>query len=163
MNAKARFVLGKDGVIKVIECPSGIRECEVIKRIGCHPVIVAYLLYVGKAEVVNEEGKSVNMEELIERVGNRNLWILFSTYLDLRKRGKIPEFGAEPNELVIDRERTCIYVYEENAMVTPSELLSIVEKSIRKECRAIMAVVDMYGDVTYYEVSKMSFPKIERR
>ncbi len=161
--SKARFRITSSRGIEVIECPEKIRECCYMVRHGPNPVMIAYLLYVGKAEVVDEKGRKVDLEEFVKIFGDRNLWILFSTYLDLRRRGKVPDVGVEPNELVIDRERVCIYVYEENAKVRPSELLSLVERGLRKDCRVMIAVVDMYGDVTYYEVTKMVFPKIERR
>ncbi len=162
MSSNALFKL-VDGGIEVEECPERIRECTLVKKLGPHPVLVLYLAYTGRARIVDADGNELSIEDAVKSLGDKSLWITFSTFLDLRRRGKIPEPGSSPNELVIDSEGMCVYVYEENAIVTPEELVSITESSMRRECRAVIAVVDMYGDVTYYEVSKMSFPKIERR
>ncbi len=163
MGDVAIFKVNPNGGIEVVRCPQSIRECETISRYGANPVLVTYLLHVGRAEVLSSDGSRLSLEDLIKIFGGKELWIVFSTYLDLRKKGKIPKPGLEPNELYLEKDRVCVYVYEENSIITPEEVISLVEKSSRRECSAVIAVVDMYGDVTYYEVSKINFPKIERR
>ena len=157
--ALARVVGGR---LVVEECPQSIRECEVLTK-NPHPVLVAYLVYVGKMRVVGPDGRELGLKELVEMFGGKSFWIVFSTYLDLRRKGRVPKPGALDNELILERDRLCIYIYEENAPVEPQSLIRIVESSTRRDCTPVIAVVDMYGDVTYYEVSRMSFPRIERR
>lgn len=161
--SKALFRIASDGRIEIVECPDSIRECSYMKRRGANPIMVAYLLYIGKAEVKDCNGNPMDLEDLVKMFGGKSMWIVFSTYLDLRRRGKVPDLGAEPRELMLEKDRMCIYVYEENAKVKPIELAALVERGLRRDCRVVIAIVDMYGDVTYYEVTKMTFPRIERR
>ncbi|MEM0458113.1 MAG: hypothetical protein QXD76_03590, partial [Sulfolobales archaeon] len=55
-----------------------------------------------------------------------------------------------------------IYVTEENVFIPISIILDWIESSMKKGFIPVIAVVDMYGDVTYYKASKHSFRKIER-
>ncbi len=118
-----------------------------------------YVLYTNQGVMLDENGNRITIEEFIKRYGGTSLWITFSVYLDLRRRGKKPEPGLAQNELVLENERMRIYVFEENAPITPRKILELVERCLKQGYKVIVAVVDMYGDVTYYEVDKMKFAK----
>ncbi|MEM4613206.1 MAG: hypothetical protein QXJ56_04535, partial [Ignisphaera sp.] len=79
------------------------------------------------------------------------------------RRGKRVVFGNSDNELIIVGEKTLVYAMDEDSMIRAAELYDIVDRAIKQGYRVLIAVVDMHGDVTYYEVGKMTFPKIERR
>ncbi len=148
--------------IVVEECRLKREECdELIKR--PHPVYIAYYLYIGCAEVYDDKGTKLTLSELFEKFSSeKNLWIVFSVYSDLRRRGKKPEIGLDINELCLDECKTRIYVFEENTLVKVETLNELIDKNIRQNSRVIIAIVDMYGDVTYYELNRIVFQRVVR-
>jgi tRNA splicing endonuclease len=53
-----------------------------------------------------------------------------------------------------------VYVTEEGAEIPMITLLSWIESSHHKDMIPVIAVVDMYGDVTYYQTSNINLRKI---
>jgi hypothetical protein len=53
-----------------------------------------------------------------------------------------------------------IYVTEEGAEIPMITLLSWIESSHHKDMIPVIAVVDMYGDVTYYQATNINLKKI---
>ncbi len=150
--------------IEIVSCPETIYECRVVKERGrIHPLQVAYLLHTSNAIVLDENDREMSLHEFVSRFSNPSFWITFSTYVDLRKRGRRVEPGLLDNELVIEDRKLKIYVFEECVPIHIEKLMQLVDTSIRQGYKVVIAVVDMHGDVTYYEVDKMRFPTIERR
>ena len=151
-------------VLRIVKIPEAMKTKLEFKEGGLlHPLIATYLVYSNIAKIVDESGKELSLKEVINMFSDRNFWITFSVFLDLRKRGKKVEPGIEPNELILESEKTKVYVFEENALVKARDLVSLVGRSMKQNYRVLIAVVDMYGDVTYYEVNKLAFSRIERR
>lgn len=156
--------LDESNQIRVIECPQGIRYCSGKAPGDSVPLLVAmYMVYNGIAILQDCEGRTLSFEELLKRINKRNIWIVFSVYLDLVKRGRVVVPGSMDNELVLEGYKTKIYVFEENSLVKPEHMIEIVERASRQDYRVVVAIVDMYGDVTYYEVNKIVFQPITRR
>ncbi|MCS7111255.1 MAG: hypothetical protein N3D82_03070 [Ignisphaera sp.] len=128
-----------------------------------NPILALYLLNTKSAEVVDEHGNSIDASEIVKCFSKPVHPTLFFVFQDLVKRGKRVTFGDYDNELIIAGERTLVYVMDEDSVVRAAHLYGIVDRAIKQGYRVLISVVDMHGDVTYYEVGKMSFPRIERR
>ena len=156
----------KKGRIVVVKKGEKLREGRVSEEgvRELHPVEAAYLLYTGRLRLVDEAGREVSFAELFRRIQDGNLWILFIVYTDLRKRGRKVRIGFKPNTLYIDRgsETIEMLVLEENTYVSPQEVIEFVNSAVNKGYRPMIAIVDMYGDITYYDVSKIVFKPIKR-
>ncbi|MGC9149187.1 MAG: hypothetical protein ACP5GI_07085 [Sulfolobales archaeon] len=129
------------------------------------PLEVAYLLHEDKAVVFGDGGKILTLKDLATMYADKKeWWLLFTVLHDLYKRGRVAKRGFGENDLVLEREgkRYQIYVTEENVVVPISELLEWVDKAFSKNMIPVIAVVDMYGDVTYYKASKHFFKKIDK-
>ena len=143
-----------------------LKEGKYVPGVGrvLHFIEVAYLLYTKRAELYTETGSKIDFEELFRKFGNRKLWTLFTVYYDLRHRGRRVRPGMSENDIVIEDKSNPIriFVAEENTELSLNTLLEWIEDSMKKGYKPIIAVVDMYGDVTYYEMAKISLPKIIR-
>jgi len=129
------------------------------------PLEVAYLLHEDKAIVYGSRGEKITLRDLAYmHADKKEWWLLFTVLHDLYKRGRIAKRGFGENDLVLEREgkKYRIYVTEENVVVPISELLEWIEKAFSKNMIPVIAVVDMYGDVTYYKASKHVFKKIDK-
>lgn len=126
------------------------------------PALAFYLVYSGMADVIDENNSKVGFEEFVEKIQSRLKGSVFLVLMDLLKRGKKVLAGSSENELILVDEKASVLVLDEDAVVRVDDLYNDVDRAIKQGYKLIIAVVDMYGDVTYYEVSKMSFPKIER-
>lgn len=129
------------------------------------PLEVAFLLHEGKAIVFKENGETLSLKDLaIMYSDKREWWLLFTVLHDLFKRGRIVKRGFGERDLILERDnkKYQIYVAEENVMVSINELIEWIDNSFSKNMIPVIAIVDMYGDVTYYKASKHMFKKIER-
>ncbi len=129
------------------------------------PLEVAYLLHEDRAIVFGDGGKILTLRDLASMYADKKeWWLLFTVLHDLYKRGRIARRGFGENDLILEREgkRYQIYVTEENVIVSVNELLEWIDKTFAKNMIPVIAVVDMYGDVTYYKASKHTFKKIDK-
>ena len=152
----------------MVEGAKNLWEGRDVPGIGrvLHFVEVAYLLYTQRAELICENGMKLNFEEFFSKFGgDRKSWILFAVYYDLRKRGRKVRPGITESDLIIENKSTSmrIFVTEENTQLQLKTVMEWIEDSLRKGYKPYIAVVDMYGDVTYYEVSKISLPRISSK
>jgi len=158
-------------LLTIVNCRIYIEKAsvELQERFGIveggevNPTIALYLLNKKMADIVDDNGRIVDISKLIECFDKPIYSTLFFVVQDLIKRGKKIAFGETDNELIITSENTLVYVMDEDSTIKAIDLYNIVDRAIKQGYRFLIAVVDMHGDVTYYEVSKMIFPKIERR
>jgi len=123
-----------------------------------HPLEALYLLYMGTAVLVDSTGRQYSFEDLIKAYSRLNpyAWVEFEVYLDLRKRGRLPVPGPRPHSLLLRRKKReprythYILVLEENRPVKLATLYSFVEEAAKNNWEPLLAIVDRYGDVTYY-------------
>lgn len=123
----------------------------------------SHLVYSGKALAVDEDGRELGIRDLFARYASGDLWwILFTVFNDLASRGRKVRRGYEDRDLVVEHggKTYRIYVTEEGASVPIITLLSWLEGSQHKDLVPVIAVVDMYGDVTYYQPFTVSFKRI---
>lgn len=124
--------------------------------------ILLYLAYVDRAEVVDSEGRKLSFEELVSSIADVNVFSTFIVLYDLVKKGKKVSLNNN-REIVILDENIEVYVLDEDSYVMAEDLYKLVDRAIKHSHRFIIAVVDINGEITYYEVSKTNFPRIEKR
>jgi tRNA splicing endonuclease len=161
---KIKFRLLKDGKIVVESISSLPKELQGALKEGEHvdPVLALYLIFNNIARVEGENGAEIDLAKLIEEMQNSLSSSALLVLQDLMKRGRKVVPGATKNDLVLLGERIVIHVLDEDADIGVEELYNMVDNAIKQGYRFVVAIVDMHGDVTYYEVTKTSFPKIER-
>jgi tRNA splicing endonuclease len=161
---KIKFRLLKDGKIVVESISSLPKELQGALKEGEHvdPVLALHLVFNNIARVEGENGAEIDLAKLIEEMQNSLSSSALLVLQDLMKRGRKVVPGATKNDLVLLGERIVIHVLDEDADIGVEELYNMVDNAIKQGYRFVVAIVDMHGDVTYYEVTKTSFPKIER-
>lgn len=160
-NVIAKYVNGKVYALKVsagIAEKFGLIEGKEIPR----PILL-HLVYTGVAEVYDEKGDKISFEELVKIIDEVEVFSTFIVLHDLVRKGKRVCLSDNPKELLLPNENTRVYVIDEDSYVTAEDIYKLVDKAIKQGTKLIIAVVDINGEITYYEVSKMDFPRIERR
>ncbi|MEM1541340.1 MAG: hypothetical protein QW101_02275 [Ignisphaera sp.] len=158
------FVKYVEGKAYLVRASSDLKERFGLSEEKEVPLpILLYLVYTGVAEIVNEKGERIGFRDLVKSLKNANTFSMFIVLYDLVKRGRKVGVGEIHNELVIIDEKIKIYVLDEDSYIVAEELYKIVDRAIKQGYRLVVAVVDINGEVTYYEVNKTDFPRIERR
>ena len=128
-----------------------------------------YLLYHDKIEIYDvKKNKKYSFEELIDVLQDIDprIWFKFIVYLDLRDRGYYIKKGPSkyiPFRLYekgdISKAKYYVIVFIEGEQISTLELTRILYNVQREDKRAIIAVVDSNGDITYYEASLVNLEK----
>jgi len=125
---------------------------------------VIHSIVNGRRVAIDVKGIRINIGELLMLCRNvSNIWNEYIVFADLLRRGKKPRIDAEQGILLIEDQRVQVIVLKEDEPVSIRALLDAIEKAQRRGYASIIAVVDIHGDVTYYEASKIVMPKIERK
>ncbi len=160
MSCKARIVVDDELWGRVEECREAIERDVVLypedRRL--HPVEVAYTLYRDSSIVVSDSGSVYDFRSFILEYSSRNPLALplFEVYLELRRRGRLPVPGPRENTLILLRSRRnpkpthYILVVEEGRPIPITTLDTFVEEARRRSLEPVLAIVDRYGDVTFY-------------
>jgi len=124
------------------------------------PLETAYLLYKGRISATLD-GREAGFRDLMAYYSRRNelMWVMFTVYYDLRKRGRKPVQGPSRNSLVFRDPRGNIvevYVLEENRVISLTDVLEMLEASVRNGRTPVLAIVDRHGDVTYYAINRFT-------
>lgn len=98
--------------------------------------------------------KEVSIEDLFSTYSrDPNDWIKFVVLYDLRSRGRKAKAGYSSNTLIYEHNgKYMVYVTEENAPITPNDIVNWVSSALSKGYEPLLAVVDAHGDVTYYKI-----------
>ncbi|MEM1625747.1 MAG: hypothetical protein QXV69_00405 [Sulfolobaceae archaeon] len=90
-------------------------------------------------------------------------WDNIVVYIDLKLRGRNPIKGPIENSWFIpkgsNKVGTLVYVLNENTSINPRDFFELLELSKRMRVQLVLAIVDMYGDITYYTLSEVSLVK----
>lgn len=90
-------------------------------------------------------------------------WDNIVVYIDLKIRGRNPVKGPVENTWYVskgsDKLDTIVYVLSENTSINPKDFFEVLELSKRLRMQLVLAIVDMYGDITYYTLSEVSLVK----
>ncbi|MEM4823559.1 MAG: hypothetical protein QXV31_00790 [Zestosphaera sp.] len=139
-----------------VEARIGIKTSEVSTYL-LDLVELAYLTYLKEYKIVDVDGEDLKLGDLFSKYSkSRYYWIKFTTFLDLRSRGRVAQPGYGENVLVFEMkgQRYAVYVVEENSPLNTKELLSWIDSALLKNLEPILALVDANGDVTYYTMRK---------
>ncbi len=173
MHRRAKALLREDGTLEVLEGGELIAS-----RLGLEspPAQLeaedALLLALdGVLEVVDASGRAVSEDELLAVAARRDprVWVKVEVYKDLRRRGRIVVPGPRPGTLLVKlRRRSPRYDYyvlilEERVPVKLSTIMSFVEEAMKNGWTPVLAIVDDYGDVTYYTPSPFAPRRREPR
>ncbi|GEM_PF-1171200 len=128
-----------------------------------------YLLYQGLLTLRDKEGKLLGFKEFLEIASRQNphTWVEFEVYLDLRKRNLLPVEGPRPRSFLLRKsKKEAIYtryilILEENTPVKIRSLVSFVEEARKNKWEPYVAIVDRYGDITYYKVSQIELESLK--
>ncbi len=126
-----------------------------------HVIEALYLLYTGHAVLEGSSSPEHGFRSLVEAYSSLNpyAWVLFEVYYDLRKRGRLPAPGPRPHSLLVRRSKKdprytkYVLVLEESRRLDVSSLVSFAEEALRNRWEPIVAIVDRYGDITYYSIT----------
>jgi tRNA-intron endonuclease len=122
-----------------------------------HPIEALHLLYRGTGRVI-AGGEELDFTRLLGAYSRLNPLALayYEAYLELRRRGRLPIPGPRENTLILIRSRRnprhthYILVLEEGRPVRVSQLAGFIEEARRRGLEPVLAIVDRYGDVTFY-------------
>lgn len=137
-------------------------------KLVLEPVEAVYLVYNGRLKVKCDD-EVLECSRLLEilKQYDPQLWIKFSVYYDLRRRGRIVKPGPSRNSLLMFKGKSkpskyIVYVVEETVMMELSNLIEWIDMASRMDKDVLLAVVDKHGDITYYEVSRIQLTKVPR-
>jgi len=137
-------------------------------RLKLEPLEIAYLLFKGRVKTLSE-GVEVKLEEYFSKLHSqdRDFWVKFTVYHDLKSRGRVVKPGFTSNSLLIYPSKNTnepadkiVYIVEESKMMSLEELLEWLQIASRTDKEPIIAIVDRHGDVTYYSMGRFTPFKI---
>lgn len=153
------IVLRAGDKITVVKGDEKYREGDAIDLFEA-----SYLVYSGRAKAIDEKDGELGVKELFMRYASGDLWwIYFTVFTDLASRGRRIRRGYGERSIIVEHEgeKYMVYVTEEGARVPLITLLSWIESSQHKDLIPVIAVVDMYGDVTYYQAMSISLKRLQ--
>jgi len=127
-----------------------------------------YLLSKGILKIYDEDERLVPFQELLEkaRERNKNAWVKYLIYRDLRSRGYVVRegFGLGIDFRVYERggygketAKYLIYGIKEGQPVQIEELARALKYTQNLKKRLILAVLNRRGEIVYYSLSKLAF------
>ena len=153
----------EEKLAKVID---GVEEVEkkLGRKLGPKRMLTlletAYLAYINLADIIINNNKTTFKDIIIlYSRENPHAWAEFEVYIDLRQRGRIVAPGPRSNTLLvkyrkIDKNyRYYVLVLEEDIEVPLTKLKSFIEEAHKNGWEPLLAIVDRYGDITYYTPS----------
>jgi tRNA-intron endonuclease len=114
---------------------------------------------------VLEKGRECAPQDLLRRVDEEEFLLRYGVYKDLRERGYIVKtgfkFGAhfrvyERGESIKEHSRYLVHAVKENSVIAFPELSRAVRLAHGVKKTIIFAVVDDEGDITYYNVERIT-------
>jgi tRNA-intron endonuclease len=150
---RVNVVAGLDRVQRVLGYMPASGEIHVIEAL--------YILYTGHGRAVDEEDKNMGFKEVMEAYSSLNpyAWVEFEVYYDLRRRGRIAMPGPRQHTFLLRKSKKdprytkYVLVLEESRRVTLDQLNKFVEEALHNNWEPVIAIVDRYGDITYYSIT----------
>ena len=137
-------------------------------KLVLEPVEALYLAYTGRLKVKHGD-EVLECNKLLEIFKERDphVWVVFSVYYDLRRRGRVVKPGPARNSLLMFKGKNkpskyIVYVVEETVMMKLSDLVEWIDMGSRMDKDVLLAVVDKHGDITYYEISSIQLTKLPK-
>ncbi|MCD6409544.1 MAG: tRNA-intron lyase [Candidatus Verstraetearchaeota archaeon] len=132
------------------------------------PVEALYLVKQGKLKVVDPEGVPLDFQELVSRFSEKDplIWARFLIYQDLRRRGYTVKAGYGKGavfrvyrrgaKIGSEPARYLVFGVAEGETFDVAFLAKIADEARSSQKDLILAVIDRQGDITYYDVSRVS-------
>jgi len=135
------------------------------------PYEVLFLAEKGMIEVRKRTGEKLTFQDLLQyfRRYNRDVWVKFLIYRDLRNRGYVVRggFGLGVDFRLYDRgdygkepAKNIVFGILEGKPIPIKELSEILRKVQNLKKKLILAVVDRRGEVVYYSLSKLNLREV---
>jgi len=127
-----------------------------------------YLIEREKIQLADESGGSISFPALVDLLSkdDRELWLRYLLYSDLRRRGYVVkagygrglEYRVYRRGAVVGKEpaKYLIYGLVEGRPVSVAEIASISNSAKLSKKDLILAVIDRQGEITYYDASEVS-------
>lgn len=134
-------------------------------RIGGEHIVsfveALWLYYKGIVEFYLKNHGRLSLSDIIRLSSDKDLWIMFTVYTDLRSKGRKPRVNVLSKTLSITKDKNVIeiIVLEESSLLLLNELILTIDNLFRKDRNVVLGLVDKHGDVTYYQVVKMGMLK----
>ncbi len=141
------------------------------KRLILAPFEVIYLFERGKIELLEDTTfrKIETLAELID-LGlkiKKDLWEAYLIFSDLKSRGYIVKEGisediifsvyAKGTNPLEDIPKFYVFKLSEGLPILLKNIRRITQQSLANRKKLIIAVIDRQGDITYYNVTSISF------
>jgi len=132
------------------------------------PVEALYLVKLGKLRVVDSEGSSLDFQALVSLFSKKDplIWARFLVYQDLRRRGYIVKAGYGKGisfrvyrrgaKVGSEPAKYLVFGVAEGESFDVAFLAKIADEARSSQKDLILAVIDRQGDITYYDVSRVS-------
>jgi len=123
--------------------------------------IVCEALVKGRKMNIRWGGEELDLGRFIERLSSIDSLFLEKATVcaDLKNRGRNVRRGPDKNSLLVKTGSkdydTLVYIVSQNQDLKLTELASWSDNKRRLSLETLLAVVDMYGDVTYYSFSAL--------
>ena len=139
------------------------------------PYETALLLERNRIEVLNNEGKSLMLSEVVSHFSNNipDFLVHFLLFKDLRGRGYVVkkksandkyfemyERGSTPNKA---KHEALVVPMVEGLLFNVDSIDKIVKEAKDVNQQLIFAVIDSLGDVSYYSVSELEFQNLNNQ
>jgi tRNA-intron endonuclease len=126
-----------------------------------------YLLDKQMLEIVDQKGKLVDFQSLVQRYEseNENAWAGYLVYRDLRSRGYVVRegFGSKVDFRVYDRgdyskdtAKYLILSVQEGKPISIEDLTKSLTESLSLKKELVLAVINRRGETVYYSVSELT-------
>jgi tRNA splicing endonuclease len=133
------------------------REAELLE--------VLYLAYSGR-KVRVRRGSELTIFDFNELVlflykYDSQIWDKFVVYLDLRNRGRPSIGGPYPNSLLVRSKSSgfhnlAVFIVNESDQLSFDLVREWIDYGKRSGRDVLLAIVDKYGDITYYSLSEIT-------
>ncbi len=122
------------------------------------PVEVLYLIYLGYEVILGRNNKPLDFNKVINLTNDKELWVKFVVYYDLRNRGRRVKVRSDKGFTFSDPQSNRdveVVVMEESRKLKAYELIEIIDKYTKMNKDVLLAIADRHGDVTYYQLSRI--------
>jgi len=135
------------------------------------PYEALFLVEKGVIEVSKKSGEKLTFQDLLQyfRRYDKNVWVKYLIYRDLRNRGYVVRegFGLGVDFRLYDRgdygkepAKSIVFGILEGKPISIKELSEVLRKVQNLKKKLILAVVDRKGEVVYYSLSKLSLGEV---
>ncbi|EZQ03226.1 MULTISPECIES: hypothetical protein [Acidianus] len=95
---------------------------------------------------------------------DKNIWDEIVVYFDLKNKGKRVRKSKMSKVLEIldssGKVKSIVFIYMENQPIILDEIFKFLNMAKSLSLDVFLAIVDKYGDITYYSISSLSLAKV---